>query len=512
MSNQTQIERNAVNAVRDYVDATDCLRSYLEANDKTPLWDGHVFVFNGAPDKKENLFGTLRAQIKGTEVESFLSVEHYRLPVSEMRLYMLEGGLFFFVVEMLESSKTQRKIFYKRLTPQYIKAILSQSKGNQSVELTLPPLPTDYHIVEDEMLNFIRDSRKQVSFADKPGLSLAEAMRGGYRLKAEGVAYSAGNTSLAMLLTSQKFTLYQESPFASIPVNNVELTTKVTEHIPDAVSIGGVTYFQGYSLCYALKTVTTNIGDCFVVTSPKNGYENSIQTNVEVIYPRTGGIKQALHVANFLVALKNSCEITLGTQTIELHMDGIREELFKNADFNYMVCRDIAAQWEQMQIPGEFSFDDFDEKGLQQYLDIVQHVYRKEEGRPNNPLEGVEVYYSPMPAGKLILLLRFSLLNNGLYASEDAFATPFVFEKGKPYPLLTVALEKSKDVLFDNIHYDEQLECYRRCLNDNKDFKAVVQHDVEEINRRLQKVEWPEKRAVIERMINGLKRLIEKKI
>ena len=42
----TKKERNAVNAVRNFVDATDTLRSYLEENDKTPLWDGSIFVYD----------------------------------------------------------------------------------------------------------------------------------------------------------------------------------------------------------------------------------------------------------------------------------------------------------------------------------------------------------------------------------------------------------------------------------------------------------------------------------
>ena len=50
MSSTTKIEQNAVNEVRDYIDVTDCLRSYVKDNDRTPLWDGTVFVYKGEPD------------------------------------------------------------------------------------------------------------------------------------------------------------------------------------------------------------------------------------------------------------------------------------------------------------------------------------------------------------------------------------------------------------------------------------------------------------------------------
>ena len=42
----TKIEQNEVNAVCNFVDATDTLRSYLEENDKTQLWDGSIFVYD----------------------------------------------------------------------------------------------------------------------------------------------------------------------------------------------------------------------------------------------------------------------------------------------------------------------------------------------------------------------------------------------------------------------------------------------------------------------------------
>ena len=44
-------EWNAMNAVRDFADTTACLRSYLEENDKTPLWDSSIFVYDGRSDK-----------------------------------------------------------------------------------------------------------------------------------------------------------------------------------------------------------------------------------------------------------------------------------------------------------------------------------------------------------------------------------------------------------------------------------------------------------------------------
>ena len=101
MATKTKKERNAVNAVKDYIDSTAILRSFLAENDKTPLWDGTIFVYCSEPDKNENLIGTLKTQIKGTEVTEFKERERYRISRKELNLYLNEGGLFYFVVELI---------------------------------------------------------------------------------------------------------------------------------------------------------------------------------------------------------------------------------------------------------------------------------------------------------------------------------------------------------------------------------------------------------------------------
>ena len=348
MSTTTKIEQNAVNEVRNFIDATDCLRSYLKDNDRTPLWDGSVFVYHGEPDKKDNLVGTVKAQVKGTEVKAFKDKETHRVERNELEIYMKEGGLFFFVVEMMLSDIRQKRIFYKILPPVYLRALLDQ-KDTKGIDIPLEPLPADYHIVEDEMLNFIKDSRNQTSFVGQQGLTLNEALKGKHQLKCEGFVNTASNKSLAMQLTSQSFYLYQDTPYAMIPIRDIELTPIVTEHIDEPVSTNGKIYFQRYSRKYDKKTITVNIGDCFITRMPKEGYAGTIPVNVEIKYPNKGSIDDAINAAEFLVALKYSTTITFGQHTIPLaFLDEDREKLFGDAQYNLDIFRDMKALWQAM--------------------------------------------------------------------------------------------------------------------------------------------------------------------
>ncbi len=507
MNSTTKIEQNAVNEVRNFIDATDCLRSYIKDNDRTPLWDGSVFVYHGEPDKKENLVGTVKTQVKGTEVKVLQNKEHHRVERNELEIYMKEGGLFFFVVEMLESDIRKRRIFYKKMTPVYIQVQLDQ-KATRGIDIPLDPLPVDYHIVEEEMLNFINDSRNQTSFVGRAGLTFAEALKGNYQLKCEGFVNTASNKTLAMQLTSQPFYLYQETPYAKIPIRDVELTTLVTEHIDEPISINGKPYFQRYSRKYDQKTITVNVGNCFITRMPKEGYVGTIPTQVEINYPKKGGIADAINVAEFLVALKESTTITFGQHTIQLtFLDEDRENLFGNAQYNLDIYRDMKATWLAMQIPGTFSFDDFDEKGLDQYLHVVQHVYRKEEGVPIHPLEGGESYYSIVPAGDLRLMIQFSHTHDNFYVSEDGFAQPYIMDNGVRYPILSAALTKCPELVFDNIHYTEQLECYKECLANNDSFMKVIKHDLQILERQKHQIKSVAKLELFSAFVDELKQL-----
>ena len=514
MSTTTKKERNAVNAVRDFVDTTDCLRSYLEENDKTPLWDGSIFVYDGVPDKNPNLVGTVKTQIKGTEVNSFQDREQYRIPFDELYLYMREGGLFYFVVELLKNDSNQRRIFYRALTPHTIQALVKQTKQtkrgkeSKSLEFTLQPLPTDYRIVEDEMMNFIRDARKQVSFVDKPGLSLEQALQDKYLIKAEYSIHPANSTSLALQLTGQPMVMYQETPFANIPIADVALVPTATEHFDQPVSIKGKEYFKGFKRIYNQKTIIDNIDDCFLVTRPKDRYYDKPTYTVEIKYPKTGTIQNAIHTAEFLMALSKSDTITLGDYTTPITFGDQRETLFKDVETNYTIYKDIEAMWRQMQIPGVFMLDDFDEKGLNDYLNIVLHVYRKAPGEPINPLVGEKTYYSRINAGPLNVVIRFTHLQGNLYSSDDAFTEPYYSENGVLYPMLTVAMAKSPDVFFDNVHYEEQLECYKQCLKNQHGFESVIRHDIDALRRYLDQAMKPEKREKIEWLVRELTLLL----
>ena len=125
---------------------------------------------------------------------------------------------------------------------------------------------------------------------------------------------------------------------------------------------------------------------------------------------------------------------------------------------------------------------------------------------------GEKQFYSLLPAGKLNLLILFTHKEGQLYYSQDAFAVPYIVENGVQYLLLTEVLVKSPKVLPDNIHYAEQLECYRSLLEKDPSFVQVVKHDLAELQGRLTKIDNEDKRTKVANFVAALVELSEQTV
>ena len=65
--NTKRIEEAATTALKAALLRCPILDSYIDSNDKTPSWDGTVFVYKSEETRKDNLAGRVPIQIKGTE-------------------------------------------------------------------------------------------------------------------------------------------------------------------------------------------------------------------------------------------------------------------------------------------------------------------------------------------------------------------------------------------------------------------------------------------------------------
>ena len=66
--NTNKIERAAVRVIEEYIDKCPKLEPYITSNDKTPIWDGDIYIFNDVESHTVNKFkNRVPLQVKGTE-------------------------------------------------------------------------------------------------------------------------------------------------------------------------------------------------------------------------------------------------------------------------------------------------------------------------------------------------------------------------------------------------------------------------------------------------------------
>jgi hypothetical protein len=146
------------------------LEPYIKENDRTPSWDGSIFVYSDSSKTKEFLKGSIPVQVKSVLVESFSNGSvSYQFDVADLQVYFRTGGINIFVVENLEINKQKpltKKVFYRSLYPSDLKEILREvertDQATKSIKLT--ELDTS-SLAELETIckNFLVHKEKQIS-------------------------------------------------------------------------------------------------------------------------------------------------------------------------------------------------------------------------------------------------------------------------------------------------------------------------------------------------------------
>ena len=213
-----KIESIAVNAVSQVVDHHNLLRSELKMNDKTISFDGHIDVFREEKQKKENYFGQVPVQVKGREVGSFKRDKcSFQVEKNDLKIFMQESGVVFFVVEILKGQQGATKIFWKQLLPYDLDKVLRriEKKQTESGYIELTPLESqDLTLI---CQNFIVDRKKQKHGVVKT-VSEIEGLRG-FKISAITGRFGSQATS-DCILAFNDYILAKKPLYLNVDIGN----------------------------------------------------------------------------------------------------------------------------------------------------------------------------------------------------------------------------------------------------------------------------------------------------
>lgn len=164
--NKRDIEQFAVSAVKDSITSCDYLDSYLSDNDKTPSWDGEIFIYSNPNRTNEDFVGSVKCQIKG-KVQTNLSkgVISYPVKVVDLKNFQRIGSTIFFVV-YISPNKVDRKIYYNDLKPVRLKHYIQRAKG-KTIKIPFRLFPSEDSKKTDICVNLYDDGIKQIGLQDR---------------------------------------------------------------------------------------------------------------------------------------------------------------------------------------------------------------------------------------------------------------------------------------------------------------------------------------------------------
>lgn len=163
--NSTDIEETATNIIRSQVlHNKSCMKAHIDENDRTPLWDGGIWIYDSEEKKIDNFENKIDIQIKGRNVKELKKNNPYQIEIKYLKGYQKEiKGTLLFVVDFIDLD--HYIIHYCNLLPVDLYEILKNTDENQkTVSLPLKVIDENSALnFKNVCINFYKNSNKQAN-------------------------------------------------------------------------------------------------------------------------------------------------------------------------------------------------------------------------------------------------------------------------------------------------------------------------------------------------------------
>lgn len=365
------IEDKGINAVYEYLASIGYIKPYLDRNDKTPLWDGTLFVYKNKDDfKNDNFDYRVPVQVKSSEYNgnAFPTTTTYSIEVTDLINYLNDGGLVFFKVLV---NKSGNHVYCNFLTKAVIGNLLKDSNGQKTKTINLPLAPTVGGVVL-ECLRRI-NLQKQYQMVDLGVLNNKTNFK--ISLQINNLPINANPFAyLARHYNDFLFT-YDDLPVYFYPKGG-PAKLFIVETINKKVNVGNTTYYHYFTRTYKEDGFVISLGTCFSMTIP---YETDKPFNIHFnIEPKANTLDGLIYELEFIHALYKNKSIRFGKTLFKVPgMEEIKES-FAQWEKALQFWKNVKKMLMIIHAPttiNPHSFDDTDTKHLSTLIQAF--VYNK---------------------------------------------------------------------------------------------------------------------------------------
>ena len=416
-TNTKRIEESATHALKGALLRCPTLAAYISENDKTPSWDGQVFVYGSAEQKKSDGILVVPVQVKGTSKHLSAKSVSYSCEISDLRNYYQNGGCILFLVSVdLESQF--HKIYYSSLQVYDLKKELDAAGKQQSRSIQLQEFPEGS---PNEMANifvsFAQDRSKQTSFVNKELLPLDDLVQRGIKVErlsftVPGIGFTSYN--IGKYVSSHEVYLYAkpEGLDIEIPVDKVT-NMMMSRRVFQLVCVAGHKHYDSYSVLHRNGDTLIKIGNGISVRL----FE--AEKRITLHFKPAGTLSDFIRDASFMVDVFQNNEIEIGTAKFPLNepdkinIDQYVRSLAYYKDVKKML--DILGVTEELLCIG---LTEQDETNLRNFVLAV--LYHREIGFPQTK-ETDTVIHGPFKIANLSICIWARRQESGKYIIENYF-------------------------------------------------------------------------------------------
>lgn len=475
--NSDDIENYGIHEIEKYFLGHSRITANLTKCDKGQFWDGALFLYKDGGKIKENYVDRASVQSKGVTVKSIKSKKYsYSIDAKDLMAYMNEGTVYF----VTQISPSERKLFYRLLTPTLCHNILRAHKGNTTAAVKMYAMPDDKESFADLLEVFCNDCKKLATAVGKPEFNFHDLKKRNIKT----ITFCApGNTvndiaALEEYLINNEIYLYAQIdkdlgidyPIAGVPVN-----IGIGREIDEDVKVAGEVFYHSYKITRFADHADVSVGHCLTLALY---YDTDNSSKSKITFKQHAkNLHDAVREMEFILSINKYKHIEIGATKISVNSsqnDLIKR--YKNDVGDWKLLRDIL---DRLHVRKDLDLSVLDENDYSKIAALCDTIGRKEP----ITLSDTETGITNFRIGNLNLLLW-------IYAGKDnkcMFGDFFDDSVSLYYKIndnATVTASHfsylSEDLLnqIDNIPFEDVVEHYKQKETSNPYIREMAKIDV----------------------------------
>lgn len=441
-ANTKRIEESATTALKAALLRCPILDSYIDSNDKTPSWDGTVFVYKSENTKKENLAGRVPIQIKGTEKVIVSDTATFSCSVADLNNYYKDGGCVFFLISVDLSSGYSR-IFYKTLLVVDLDKIIKGAGKQKTSTIHLNLFPTEANEISNIFMGFTDNVHKQMGFIGKDIPTFESLEASGAEITS--LTFTASGIGLTLdeipkFLSTHDFYLYAKVKGLDVDVPIDKVTNVIiSKPVDGEVRIKDRCFFSAYRVVYENGNPIIRIGRGISVALKAEKNRITVHTDS----PDT--LSDFIIEVDFFIELVEQGELTLNGVTIPLNGASLSDLQERKKNLEY--CKDVKKMLDYLGVTEELLLNDLsenDEKNLRNFTGAV--LYNRKIGFPNMEQDQ---FYGAFKIANLVIWIWAKRQSDGMYSIDSFFKSHQIALFTDDDVDLKKPIQTSQFVLFD---------------------------------------------------------------